>query len=67
MKNGQRLQQQPTLSAIRTQAAGSLEQMPEPLRCLEPGASYTVQVTERLKRLAAEVDQRLAQQEETQS
>lgn len=67
MKNGRRLQPQPTLTAIRTRAACSLEQMPEPLRRLEPGASYTVQVTERLKRLAAEVDQRLAQQEETQS
>ena len=67
MKEGQRLRPQPTLTEIRARAARSLERLPEPLRRLEPSASYPVQVTERLKRLAAEVDQRLAQQEETQS
>jgi nicotinate phosphoribosyltransferase len=63
MKNGRRLQPQPTLAEIRTRAACQLERLPEPLCRLEPGASYPVQVTERLARLAAEVDQRLAQQE----
>jgi nicotinate phosphoribosyltransferase len=65
MRNGQRLQPQPTLAAIRARAARGLKRMPEPLRRLEPGASYPVQTTDRLVRLAAEVDQRLAQQEGT--
>ena len=63
MKNGRRLEPQPTLAEIRARAARDLERLPEPLRRLEPGASYPVQVTESLVRLAAEVDQRLAQQE----
>ena len=65
MKNGRRLQPQPTLAEIRARAARDLERLPEPLRRLERSASYPVQVTDRLVRLAAEVDQRLAQQEGT--
>jgi hypothetical protein len=34
--------------------------LPEPLRRLEPHASYPMQVGEALKRLAAEVDARFA-------
>jgi nicotinate phosphoribosyltransferase len=63
MKNGRRLQPQPRLAELRTRAAHSLERLPEPLRRLQPKASYQVQVTERLAQLAAEVDQRLAEQE----
>jgi nicotinate phosphoribosyltransferase len=62
-KNGRRLQPQPTLAEIRARAARDLERLPEPLRRLEPGTTYPVEVTEKLARLAAEVDQRLAQQE----
>ena len=64
MTNGRRLQPQPTLAEIRAHATRDLERLPEPLRRLESGASYPVRVAERLERLAAEVDQRLAQQEE---
>lgn len=66
MTNGRRLRPQPTLAEIRARAARDLGRLPEPLCRLEPGAPYPVQVTERLERLAAEVDQRLAQQERTQ-
>jgi nicotinate phosphoribosyltransferase len=65
MRNGHRLEPQPTLAEARANASRDLERLPEPLRRLEPSASYPVQVTERLARLAAEVDQRLAQQEGT--
>ncbi len=65
MEHGRRLQPEPTLAEIRARASCDLERLPEPLRRVEPGASYPVQVTERLERLAAEVDQRLAQQEGT--
>jgi nicotinate phosphoribosyltransferase len=65
MKNGRRLQPQPTLANIRARATRDLECLPETLHRLQPGASYSVQVTEKLERLAAEVDQRLAQQEAT--
>jgi nicotinate phosphoribosyltransferase len=63
MRNGRRLGARPTLAEIRERTAHSLERLPEPLRRLEPGASYPVQVTERLVQLAAEVDERLARQE----
>ena len=56
-------QPRPTLAEIRARATRDLERLPEPLRRLEPGASYPVQVTESLVQLAAEVDQRLAEQE----
>jgi nicotinate phosphoribosyltransferase len=60
MKNGLRLQPQPTLAEIRTRTTHGLERMPDPLRRLELGASYPVQVTDRLVQLAVEVDQHLA-------
>ena len=60
MKNGQRLHPRPTLVDIRARATRDLERLPERLRRLEAGTFYPVQVTERLVRLAAEVDQRLA-------
>jgi nicotinate phosphoribosyltransferase len=63
MKNGRRLGPRPTLAEIRTRATRDVERLPEPLRRLEPGASYPVQVTESLVQLAADVDQRLADQE----
>ena len=63
MKGGRRLTPQPTLAEIRARAARSLERLPDPLRRLEPGAPYPVEVADALKRLAAEVDRRLAEQE----
>ena len=61
MQNGRRVAL-PTLDAIRAHARRELERLPEPLRRLEPGASYPVQVGERLIQLAAVVDRRLASQ-----
>jgi nicotinate phosphoribosyltransferase len=58
MQNGQRLEAPPTLARIRARAARDLERLPEPLRRLEPDASYPVKVSEALTRLAAEVDGR---------
>jgi len=62
MQGGKRLAPAPTLGEIRARAARDLQRLPEPLRRLEPGASYPVEVSEALRRLAAEVDGRVAQQ-----
>jgi nicotinate phosphoribosyltransferase len=62
MQGGKRLKPAPTLAEIRARAARDLERLPEPLRRLEPGASYPVEVSEALRRLAAEVDGRMQQQ-----
>jgi nicotinate phosphoribosyltransferase len=63
MQGGKRLKPAPTLAEMRARAARDLERLPEPLRRLEPGASYPVEVSEALRRLAAEVDGRMAQQQ----
>jgi nicotinate phosphoribosyltransferase len=63
MKGGERVRPQPTLAEIRAHAARELACLPEPLRRLEPGASYPVQVTDDLVRLAAEVDRRVSRHE----
>jgi len=60
MQGGKRIGSAPTLDEIRARAARDLERLPEPLRRLAPTASYPVKVSEALKRLAAEVDGRLA-------
>jgi nicotinate phosphoribosyltransferase len=59
MQRGGRLGPAPALSEIRTHAHRELERLPEPLRRLEPKASYPVQVAAKLTSLAAEVDRRL--------
>ena len=63
MKDGQRLQPAATLDAIRARARHDLERLPESLRELEPRMTYPVKVADALVGLAAEVDQRLAQNE----
>jgi nicotinate phosphoribosyltransferase len=63
MKDGLRLRPAPTLAEIRAQAKNDLERLPEPLRELEPDMNYSVEVADALVKLAAEVDQRLAQSE----
>jgi nicotinate phosphoribosyltransferase len=63
IREGRRLQPRPTLTETRAHAARELAALPEPLRRLEPGAAYEVEVAEPLVRLAAEVDRRLAGQE----
>jgi nicotinate phosphoribosyltransferase len=59
MQGGKRVAPAPTLGEIRARAARDLERLPEPLRRLEPGASYPVEVSEALRRLAVEVDGRV--------
>jgi nicotinate phosphoribosyltransferase len=63
MKDGQRVRPAPALAEIRARAAHDLERLPEPLRALEPKASYPVKVADALVQLAAAVDNRLAQNE----
>ena len=60
MQNGRRTEPGPILDVIRAHARRELERLPEPLRRLEPGASYQVNVGARLVALASEVDRRLA-------
>jgi nicotinate phosphoribosyltransferase len=67
MKGGRRLAPQPTLAEIRARAAHGLERLPDPLRRLEPGTSYPVEVADALQRLAAEVDRRLARRAEDEA
>jgi nicotinate phosphoribosyltransferase len=59
VQNGRRVGPAPTLEAIRRRATREFERLPEPLRRLEPGTTYPVEVAEELKELAAEVDRRL--------
>jgi hypothetical protein len=62
MQNGRRLRLPPSLDAIRQNAKRELERLPEPLRRLEPGTTYAVEVADELKELAAQVDRRLETQ-----
>jgi nicotinate phosphoribosyltransferase len=63
MQGGKRVGPAPTLAQIRERAAWDLGRLPEPLRSLEADASYPVEVSETLTRLAAEVDGRMAHQQ----
>ena len=63
MKDGQRVGPAPTLADIRARAARDLECLPEPLRDLARGETCPVEIADSLVRLAAEVDNRLAQRE----
>jgi nicotinate phosphoribosyltransferase len=60
MQGGKRLAPSPSLAGIRQRAARELERLPEPLRRMEPAATYPVEVADALVRLAAEVDARIA-------
>jgi len=62
MRNGWRVQS-PTLDEIRAHAVHELKRLPEPLRRLEPGASYPVQVAAPLQQLASEFDRHQREQE----
>jgi nicotinate phosphoribosyltransferase len=64
MQAGHRLAPSPTLAQIRERAARELERLPEALRALAPTTSYLVEVSDALKRLAAEVDGHAARQDE---
>jgi nicotinate phosphoribosyltransferase len=53
----------PSIDESRAQAAADLARLPEPLARLEPGANYRVEVSAALRRLADEVDARLAEED----
>jgi nicotinate phosphoribosyltransferase len=59
MRHGKRIAPSPSLDEIRRRAKRALEHLPEPLRRLEPGASYPVEVADDLIKLAADVDRRM--------
>jgi len=59
MQDGRRVAPSPPLADIRARAARELALLPEPLRRLEPAASYPVEIGEALARLAGDVDRRL--------
>jgi nicotinate phosphoribosyltransferase len=65
MKAGKRLGPAPSLTEIRERAAAQLAALPEGLRRLDPAATYPVEVSARLKALAAETDRRIDHMEET--
>jgi nicotinate phosphoribosyltransferase len=58
IRDGRRLAPAPSLDQIRSHAKRELERLPEPLRRLEPGASYPDEIGDDLIRLAEEVDSR---------
>jgi nicotinate phosphoribosyltransferase len=60
MREGRRLGPAQTLAQGRTRLAHELERLPEPLRGLARAEPYPVEVADALKRLAADVDRRLA-------
>jgi nicotinate phosphoribosyltransferase len=59
MQGGRRVHAAPSFDDIRRNAKRELERLPEPLRRLEPGATYPVEIGDDLKALAAEVDRRI--------
>jgi nicotinate phosphoribosyltransferase len=63
MQAGKRVSPSQTLDEIRKHAARGLQFLPTPLRELEPGATYPVQVGEALVDVAAEFDRRLTEHE----
>jgi nicotinate phosphoribosyltransferase len=56
MRGGKRLAPTPTLAQIREHAARELAKLPEPLRKLETGVEYPVQISKALSTLAAQMD-----------
>jgi nicotinate phosphoribosyltransferase len=59
MRGGHRLSPSPALSDVRAHARRELERLPAPLKQLETGAAYPVQIADKLVCLAAAVDRRL--------
>jgi nicotinate phosphoribosyltransferase len=56
MRRGKRLAPGPTLTQIREHGARELAKLPEPLRKLETGVEYPVQISKALSTLAAQMD-----------
>jgi nicotinate phosphoribosyltransferase len=65
MHGGKRVSVSPSLGEIRAYAARELERLPVPLRELEPGARYPVELGKALLDLAAEFDHRFMDHERT--
>jgi nicotinate phosphoribosyltransferase len=63
MRGGRRLAPHPTLADIRNRAERDLARLPAPLRQLDPGTFYKVEVADALVALAAACDRRLAEHE----
>jgi nicotinate phosphoribosyltransferase len=63
MQGGKRLAPSPPLEQTRLRVKRELERLPEPLRRLETGTTYPVEVADELVKLAAEVDRRMQLQE----
>jgi nicotinate phosphoribosyltransferase len=58
MRGGKRIGPAPSLAQIRERAARNLGQLPEPLRRLEAGVAYPVEISAKLKALAAQMSAR---------
>ena len=58
MRGGKRLAPAPTLAQIREHAARELGKLPEPLRKLEAGIEYPVEISKALRALAAQMDKK---------
>jgi len=63
MRGGRRVAPPASFADIRARAARDLDRLPEPLRRLEPGASYPVAIAPALTELAKAVDRRLMEGE----
>lgn len=60
MRGGRRIEPPKPMTALREHASEALRRLPEPLRRLETGAGYPVEIAPALRSLAEEVDRRLA-------
>ena len=58
MRGGKRIGPAPSLTQIREHAARGLARLPDPLRRLETGVAYPVEISAKLRALAAEMDAR---------
>ncbi len=58
MQSGKRVRPPEALDAVKARARDALARLPEPLRRLEPEATYPVEIAPELVALAAEVDRR---------
>jgi nicotinate phosphoribosyltransferase len=56
MRGGKRIAPAPTLAQIRERVARELATLPEPLRKLEGGMEYPVQISKALSALVAQMD-----------
>jgi nicotinate phosphoribosyltransferase len=56
MRGGKRVAPVPALAQIRERAKRDLARLPEPLRRLQAGVTYPVEISAKLKALAAEMD-----------